>query len=162
MAAQPPPDAGVPQQAATATATKKSGGCLGRGCGGCLLVVDNTFATPCLCRPLELGADVVIESLTKMIGGHSDITLGVLNVADRLIDVVGRFTDGAVGPDDFPRFGNREVVLAEMKAFRLKVARDLGVIIDDQRHAVARRDFAQFPRQLYDFASWIIFRAQLQ
>jgi cystathionine beta-lyase/cystathionine gamma-synthase len=45
---------------------------------GCLLIVDNTFATPCLYRPLEQGADVVIESLTKMIGGHSDITLGVL------------------------------------------------------------------------------------
>ncbi len=44
----------------------------------CRLVVDNTFATPCLCRPLELGADFVVESLTKMIGGHSDVTLGVL------------------------------------------------------------------------------------
>ena len=42
----------------------------------CRLVVDNTFATPVLVRPLELGADVVMESLTKMIGGHSDITLG--------------------------------------------------------------------------------------
>src|SRR5262249_18983130 len=45
---------------------------------GSLLIVDNTFATPCLCRPLEQGADVVIESLTKMIGGHGDITLGVV------------------------------------------------------------------------------------
>jgi cystathionine beta-lyase/cystathionine gamma-synthase len=45
---------------------------------GCRLVVDNTFATPVLCRPLELGADFVMESLTKMIGGHSDVTLGVL------------------------------------------------------------------------------------
>ncbi len=44
----------------------------------CLLLVDNTFATPVLVRPLELGADVVIESLTKMIGGHSDVTLGLL------------------------------------------------------------------------------------
>jgi cystathionine beta-lyase/cystathionine gamma-synthase len=43
-----------------------------------LLVVDNTFATPVLCRPLELGADLVMESLTKMIGGHSDVTLGAL------------------------------------------------------------------------------------
>ena len=43
---------------------------------GCLLVVDNTFATPVLTRPLELGADLVMESLTKMIGGHSDVTLG--------------------------------------------------------------------------------------
>lgn len=45
---------------------------------GCLLVVDNTFATPVLTRPLELGADFVVESLTKMIGGHSDVTLGVV------------------------------------------------------------------------------------
>ncbi len=44
----------------------------------CLLVVDNTFATPVLTRPLRLGADLVMESLTKMIGGHSDITLGAV------------------------------------------------------------------------------------
>jgi cystathionine gamma-synthase len=43
-----------------------------------LLIVDNTFATPVLCRPLDLGADVVMESLTKMIGGHSDVTLGMI------------------------------------------------------------------------------------
>jgi cystathionine beta-lyase/cystathionine gamma-synthase len=43
-----------------------------------LLLVDNTFATPELVRPLELGADLVMESLTKMIGGHSDVTLGVV------------------------------------------------------------------------------------
>ncbi len=45
---------------------------------GALLVVDNTFATPVLVRPLELGACLVMESLTKMIGGHSDVTLGVV------------------------------------------------------------------------------------
>jgi cystathionine beta-lyase/cystathionine gamma-synthase len=45
---------------------------------GCLLLVDNTFATPALVKPLELGADLVMESLTKMIGGHSDVTLGVV------------------------------------------------------------------------------------
>jgi cystathionine beta-lyase/cystathionine gamma-synthase len=44
----------------------------------CRLLIDNTFATPVLCRPLELGADLVMESLTKMIGGHSDVTLGML------------------------------------------------------------------------------------
>ncbi len=44
----------------------------------CLLVVDNTFATPVLTRPLEHGADLVVESLTKMIGGHSDVTLGLV------------------------------------------------------------------------------------
>jgi cystathionine beta-lyase/cystathionine gamma-synthase len=42
------------------------------------LVVDNTFATPALCRPLELGADLVMESLTKMLAGHSDVTLGLV------------------------------------------------------------------------------------
>jgi cystathionine beta-lyase/cystathionine gamma-synthase len=45
---------------------------------GAMLVVDNTFATPVLVRPLQLGADLVMESLTKMIGGHSDVTLGLV------------------------------------------------------------------------------------
>ncbi|MFO0815689.1 MAG: aminotransferase class I/II-fold pyridoxal phosphate-dependent enzyme [Gemmatales bacterium] len=47
-----------------------------------LLLVDNTFASPILCRPIELGADFVIESITKIIGGHSDITLGVVLARD--------------------------------------------------------------------------------
>src|SRR5205814_5094178 len=46
--------------------------------GGAKLIVDNTFATPVLYRPLEHGADLVMESLTKMIGGHSDVTLGLV------------------------------------------------------------------------------------
>ncbi|MCI0682033.1 MAG: aminotransferase class I/II-fold pyridoxal phosphate-dependent enzyme [Gemmataceae bacterium] len=52
----------------------------------CLLVVDNTFATPVLTKPLDLGADLVMESLTKMISGHSDVTLGFVggNDADML------------------------------------------------------------------------------
>ncbi|HWK30035.1 MAG TPA: PLP-dependent aspartate aminotransferase family protein [Solirubrobacter sp.] len=41
------------------------------------LVVDNTFATPLLQRPLELGADIVVHSATKFIGGHSDLLMGV-------------------------------------------------------------------------------------
>jgi len=40
------------------------------------LVVDNTFATPLLCKPLDHGADIVIESLTKIMCGHSDVTMG--------------------------------------------------------------------------------------
>lgn len=51
----------------------------------CRLVVDNTFATPVLCRPLDFGAHFVMESLTKMIGGHSDVTLGVLCGREDLI-----------------------------------------------------------------------------
>jgi cystathionine beta-lyase/cystathionine gamma-synthase len=45
-------------------------------------VVDNTFATPLLQRPLELGADVVVHSATKAIGGHADLLLGAVVVAD--------------------------------------------------------------------------------
>jgi cystathionine gamma-synthase len=49
---------------------------------GASLVVDNTFATPVLTRPLEMGADIVMESLTKMIAGHSDVTLGAICAND--------------------------------------------------------------------------------
>jgi cystathionine gamma-synthase len=49
---------------------------------GLLCVVDNTFATPLLQCPLELGADVVIHSATKAIGGHSDLLLGAAIVRD--------------------------------------------------------------------------------
>jgi cystathionine beta-lyase/cystathionine gamma-synthase len=42
------------------------------------LIVDNTFATPFLCRPLELGADLVVHSATKYLGGHADATGGVV------------------------------------------------------------------------------------
>ncbi len=44
---------------------------------GVPLIVDNTFS-PMICRPIELGADLVMHSVTKMIGGHSDLTLGAL------------------------------------------------------------------------------------
>ncbi|WP_067969978.1 cystathionine gamma-synthase [Nocardiopsis trehalosi] len=49
---------------------------------GALLVVDNTFASPYLQRPLSLGADVVVHSTTKYLGGHSDVVGGALVVAD--------------------------------------------------------------------------------
>jgi len=42
------------------------------------LLVDNTFASPVVCRPLEFGADLVMESLTKIMNGHSDVVLGLL------------------------------------------------------------------------------------
>ena len=49
---------------------------------GTRIVVDNTFCTPLLQRPLELGADIVIHSATKLIGGHSDLLLGAAVTAD--------------------------------------------------------------------------------
>jgi cystathionine gamma-synthase len=49
---------------------------------GTRVVVDNTFATPLLQRPLELGADIVVHAATKLIGGHSDLLLGAAVTAD--------------------------------------------------------------------------------
>lgn len=68
---------------------------------GVSVVVDNTFASPYLCRPLESGADVVVESATKWLGGHSDVIAGAVagtrafveRVRDTAID-----TGGIVSP----------------------------------------------------------------
>jgi cystathionine beta-lyase/cystathionine gamma-synthase len=49
---------------------------------GLTCVVDNTFATPLLCRPIEHGADIVVHSATKYLGGHDDVTLGIIVTAD--------------------------------------------------------------------------------
>lgn len=50
---------------------------------GARVVIDNTFATPMCTRPLELGADVVVESATKFLAGHSDVVAGVVTTDDR-------------------------------------------------------------------------------
>ena len=50
---------------------------------GAMLAVDNTFATPYLQRPLELGADIVVHSTTKYLGGHSDVVGGFAATNDR-------------------------------------------------------------------------------
>jgi len=62
-----------------------------------LLVVDNTFATPYLQRPLELGADVVVHSMTKYLGGHSDTVGGAVIVKDKDIYEKLAFLQNAVG-----------------------------------------------------------------
>ncbi|MDQ1174930.1 cystathionine gamma-synthase [Microbacterium testaceum] len=71
---------------------------------GALVVVDNTFASPALQRPLSLGADVVVHSATKYLGGHSDVVGGALAFADAdLAEKVQflQFAAGAVsGPFD--------------------------------------------------------------
>jgi len=52
------------------------------------LIVDNTFATPALCRPMEQGADLVVHSATKFLGGHHDLTAGVIVGHEDLIEIV--------------------------------------------------------------------------
>ena len=52
---------------------------------GAMLCVDNTFATPYLQNPLDLGADIVMHSVTKYLGGHSDVIMGALVTKDETI-----------------------------------------------------------------------------
>ncbi|HUQ39591.1 MAG TPA: cystathionine gamma-synthase [Acidimicrobiales bacterium] len=81
--------------AAVAAVTHEHGG---------ILVVDNTFATPYLQRPLELGADVVVHSSTKYLGGHSDVVGGFLALQDDALAASLAFhqnaTGGVPGPFD--------------------------------------------------------------
>lgn len=99
-----------------------------------LLVVDNTFATPYLQRPLELGADIVMHSATKYLGGHSDVVMGALvlndkDLADKLYFIQN--ASGAVcGPmDSF-------LVLRGIKTLHLRM----------QRHCENGRAVAHFLR----------------
>jgi cystathionine beta-lyase/cystathionine gamma-synthase len=64
---------------------------------GALCVVDNTFATPYLQRPLELGADVVVHSTTKYLGGHSDVVGGFVATNDPTIAERLGFLQNALG-----------------------------------------------------------------
>jgi methionine-gamma-lyase len=68
---------------------------------GAVVVVDNTFASPYLCRPLELGVDVVVESATKWLSGHSDVIAGAVagstTYIERVRDVATD-TGGIVAP----------------------------------------------------------------
>ena len=61
------------------------------------LAVDNTFATPALQRPLECGADIVMHSVTKYLGGHSDVVMGALMTKDDETDAALRTLQNNVG-----------------------------------------------------------------
>jgi methionine-gamma-lyase len=70
---------------------------------GATYIVDNTFASPYVCRPLELGADLVVESATKYLGGHSDVIAGVVAGNGELIRRVEKVqidTGATIGPFD--------------------------------------------------------------
>ncbi len=64
---------------------------------GAIVVVDNTFATPYLQQPLTLGADIVVHSATKYLGGHSDVVGGFLAMNDDTLADRIRFTQNAAG-----------------------------------------------------------------
>ena len=86
-----------------------------------LVVVDNTFATPAVQRPLALGADIVFHSATKFLGGHSDTILGVAVTNDDAIAERLRFLQNAIGavPGPLDCF----LVLRGLRTLHLRVAR---------------------------------------
>lgn len=86
-----------------------------------LLGVDNTFATPFLQNPMDLGADIVMHSVTKYLGGHSDVVMGALITSDKTIaDEIYRIQNssgGITGPmDSF-------LVLRGLKTLHLRMQR---------------------------------------
>jgi methionine-gamma-lyase len=88
--------------------------------GDGLLIVDNTFASPALCRPLEHGADLVVESATKYLNGHHDVTAGVLAGSAGLV-AAARAHQIEVGSvlDPFPAF----LVRRGLKTLTLRMER---------------------------------------
>jgi cystathionine beta-lyase len=102
---------------------------------GALLVVDNTFATPYLQTPLDLGADVVMHSLTKYMGGHSDVVMGALIVKnDELherLAFVQNASGGTPGPQDC------FLILRGLKTLHVRM----------QRHCENGRAVAEYLRQ---------------
>ena len=100
----------------------------------CLLAVDNTFASPYLQTPLDLGADMVMHSITKYIGGHSDVVMGAVickdvDLAERLYFIQN--SSGAVpGPQD------SFLVLRGIKTLHLRI----------QRHCENGKEIAHYLR----------------
>jgi cystathionine gamma-lyase len=99
--------------------------------GGALFAVDSTFASPVLQRPLELGADIVVHSSTKFLGGHSDVLGGAVLTSDDVLEERLRFHQNAVGavPSPFDCW----LLLRGLKTLQLRVLRQC-----DSALAIAR------------------------
>ncbi|MGL5112298.1 MAG: trans-sulfuration enzyme family protein, partial [Flavobacterium sp.] len=86
-----------------------------------LFAVDNTFATPYLQKPLDLGADIVMHSATKYLGGHSDVIAGALIVKDKALGEQLHFQQFATGATLGPM--DSFLVLRGIKTLHLRVQR---------------------------------------
>jgi cystathionine beta-lyase len=110
-----------------------------------LLVVDNTFATPYLQRPLEMGADIVLHSATKYLGGHSDVVLGTVICNDEALAEQIKFlqnTCGAIcGPQD------AFLVLRGVKTLHVRMDRhcDNGMQVAEYLHNHPKVALVNFP-----------------
>ncbi len=105
---------------------------------GIRLAVDNTFASPILQRPLELGADIVMHSVTKYLGGHSDVVMGALVTKDETIDAELRTIQNNCGAiaQPFDSF----LVLRGLKTLHLRI----------ERHCANGRRIAHWLRERAD------------
>ncbi|MDI9320162.1 MAG: cystathionine gamma-synthase [Phycisphaerales bacterium] len=100
-----------------------------------LLVVDNTFASPYLQNPLDWGADIVLHSATKYLGGHSDVVHGVLIVNDAALEERLRFIQNSCGAVPGPQ--DCFLVLRGIKTLHVRM----------QRHCENGRKIAEWLRQ---------------
>src|SRR5207342_2569233 len=139
---------------------------------GAMLVVDNTFATPYLQQPLELGADVVVHSTTKYLGGHSDVIGGFVATSDGAIAERLRFLQKSLGavPGPFDCW----LVLRGIKTLAVRMrqhcenARAIAAFLDEHP-AVERVLYPGLPshpghevalRQMRDFGGMVSFLAE--
>jgi cystathionine gamma-synthase len=104
------------------------------------VVVDNTFASPALQRPLELGADIVFHSATKYLAGHSDTVVGVAVTSDEEVAARLRFLQNAMGavPGPFDCF----LVLRGLRTLALRMERHSASALAVARSLAARPDVA--------------------
>ena len=98
---------------------------------GVPLVIDNTVATPYLCRPIESGADIVVHSMTKFLGGHGNSIGGIIVDSGKFNWANGKFPE-LVEPD--PSYHNLKFVetfgpLAYMIKVRVQLLRDIGAAL---------------------------------
>jgi cystathionine beta-lyase/cystathionine gamma-synthase len=111
---------------------------------GAILVVDNTFATPVLQRPLELGADVVAHSTTKYVNGHSDSTGGALVTSDAKLYERLKFLQNAIGAVLSPF--DAWLTLRGLRTLELRMERHVS---NAQRLAEVLRDSGKFTQVYY-------------
>jgi methionine-gamma-lyase len=105
---------------------------------GALAVVDGTFATPALQRPLELGCDVVVHSGTKYLGGHSDVTAGAVAARSDLVAAIAASRRSLGGTaDPFAAF----LLQRGMRTLSVRMTAH-----EEGAAAVARRRFSPQPR----------------
>ena len=134
------------------------------------LAVDNTFATPALQNPLKEGADIVMHSVTKYLGGHSDVVMGALMTKDAAVDAELRTLQNNVGAVPGPM--DCFLVLRGIKTLGIRVRQHCanGRAVAEWLHAHPKVDRVYWPgfslpspttplppRQMQDFGGMISF-----